>query len=121
MSPWVWLAAGLVGGVGAILRFLIDGVVSARLARGFPWGTLTVNLSGAAALGVLSGLALTGSAQLLAETATLGAYTTFSTWMLESVRLAEDGDRLIGVVNLVLSLGAGLAAIAVGRTIGGEL
>jgi CrcB protein len=121
VSPWVWPAVGLLGGVGAVTRFLVDAAVSARLARGFPWGTLVVNLTGATMLGILSGLALTGSAQLLAGTATLGAYTTFSTWMLESVRLAEDGNRLMGVVNVVLSASAGLAAIALGRKIGAQL
>ena len=51
-----------------------------------------VNLTGAALLGLLVGLGFTGDRLLLAGTATLGSYTTFSTWMLETQRLVEDGE-----------------------------
>ena len=78
-------------------------------------------MSGAAILGLLVGLGLSGDGLLLAGTATLGSYTTFSTWMLESQRLVEDGELAIAAGNVLLSLLAGLGAVALGRFIGGHL
>ncbi len=118
MSLGVWLAVAGLGGVGATVRFLLDGFIAGRLGRGFPFGTLIINLSGALLLGLLTGLALRGSALLLAGTATLGSYTTFSTWMLETHRLAEDADLRGAVVNVAASVVLGVAAAALGRAIG---
>jgi CrcB protein len=98
--------------------FVVDGAVAGRFDRDLPVGTLAVNLSGAFLLGLVAGLALTGDALLLVGTATLGSYTTFSTWMLETQRLVEDGEGRDAVVNIVLSLAAGIAAVALGRAIG---
>ncbi len=121
MSLLEWgLAAGL-GGLGATLRFLLDDVVSRGMGGGFPFGTLVVNLSGAAALGLTVGLALRGDEATLVGSAAIGAYTTFSTWMLESQRLVEDGAVLPGAVNAVLSLALGLGAAELGRLIGAHL
>jgi fluoride exporter len=115
---WLWLAVGVLGGAGAMARFAVDGVVSARAGGRLPLGTLAVNLSGAVLLGLLSGLALRGHALLLAGTALLGSYTTFSTWMFETHRLAEDGETAAAVANVAVSLVAGVAAAALGRWIG---
>lgn len=113
-----WCAVGLLGGCGALARFLLDGAVSERAAGRFPSGTLVVNLSGSVLLGLLAGAALHGDALLLAGTATLGAYTTFSTWMFESHRLAEDGQWPVLAANVLGSLALGLAGVALGRLIG---
>jgi CrcB protein len=121
VSGGVLLGIGLLGGLGALGRFLLDGLVSARAGDRFPWGTLAVNLSGALALGVVAGAALTGDALRLAATGLLGAYTTFSTWMFESHRLAEDGEGRLGAANLVGSLVLGVAAVWLGRRIGAAL
>jgi fluoride exporter len=121
MTPWVWLSVGLLGGMGALGRFLLDAAVSLRLGRQFPVGTLVVNLSGAVLLGLLAGLGLGGQAMLLAGTATLGSYTTFSTWMLESHRLGEGGELRLALGNLAVSLLAGVTAAAVGRALGSAL
>jgi CrcB protein len=121
MSPWVWAGVGALGGVGAIVRFVIDSAISQRLGRGFPFGTLTINLSGALLLGFLTGLALTGDALLLAGTATLGSYTTFSTWMLETQRLAEDGNVRAATLNAVLSVLLGVGAATIGHLVGAHL
>lgn len=86
MSVLVWIAVAGLGGTGAIARFLLDAAVSSRAGRGFPFGTFAVNLSGTFILGLLVGMTLEGDAYLLAGTATLGSYTTFSTWMFESHR-----------------------------------
>jgi fluoride exporter len=114
----LWLAVGVLGGIGAIARFVLDARVSASTGAQFPLGTLLVNLSGALVLGVLVGIALSGDAYLLAGTAVIGSYTTFSTWMLESHRLAEDGRRRLLVANIVLSLVVGVGAAALGRLLG---
>ena len=112
MLTWAGVAA--LGGVGAVARYL---VIEAVPSRDFPWGTLVVNLSGALALGVLDGAGVAGDALLLAGTATLGAYTTFSTWMLDSLRLG--GVRRWA--NLGGSLAAGLGTVALGEALGRAL
>ncbi|MGI9185368.1 MAG: fluoride efflux transporter CrcB [Solirubrobacteraceae bacterium] len=117
MSLWVWIGVALLGGAGAVARFALDAVISARSDGLLPLGTLTVNLSGAFVLGLLTGLNLGGNTLLLAGTATIGAYTTFSTWMLETHRLAEDRARRLAALNIVLSLAAGIGAAALGRVI----
>jgi len=121
VSVLVWVAVGGLGGLGALARFLLDGTVASRARHGFPTGTLAVNVSGAFALGLLAGIALEGDAYLLAGTAALGSYTTFSTWMLETHRLGEEGETAALLANVVLSLAIGLGAAALGRTIGGAL
>ena len=80
------------GAVGAYARFAVGTWVMARRPGAFPAGTFAVNLTGAFALGLLTGLAVTGDALLVLGTGLLGAYTTFSTWMVEAQRLGEDGD-----------------------------
>jgi CrcB protein len=121
VSIWVWIAVGLVGGVGALLRFFVDGVVAARAGRDLPLGTFLVNLSGAAILGLLVGLGLAGDRLLIAGTATIGSYTTFSTWMLESQRSVEDGELVVACANVLVSLGVGFGAVALGRFVGAHL
>ncbi len=118
MSLAVLLGIGLLGGAGAIGRFLLDGAISVGAGRDLPWGTLAVNVSGAFALGVLAAAAVGGDARRLAATGLLGAYTTFSTWALETQRLGEDGRARLGVANLAVSLVLGVAAARAGRELG---
>lgn len=117
----LWAGVALLGGTASVARFLVDGLASTDRAREFPLGTLVVNLSGCVLLGLLVGLSLSGNAYLLAGTATLGSYTTFSTWALESQRVAEDGSRRLMALNIAASLVLGVAAAALGRLIGGWL
>jgi CrcB protein len=121
MSAEAWIGVAILGSVGSIARFLLDGAVSSRSSSDFPLGTFAVNVSGALILGLLTGLALSGEALLLAGTATIGSYTTFSTWMLETHRLGEDGQLLGGALNVIVSVIVGLGAAALGRWIGGAL
>ena len=97
MTVAVWIGVMLLGGLGAVARFSLDRAVSKRVARPFPFGTLVVNLSGALLLGFLAGLALSPHLALLAGTGFVGSYTTFSTWMLETQRLAEERQVVVGV------------------------
>ncbi|MBO0820228.1 MAG: fluoride efflux transporter CrcB [Nocardiopsaceae bacterium] len=121
MTVLVWAAVLACGGIGAVARFLLDGVVSLAAGRDFPFGTLAVNVSGAVILGLLAGLALSDTAALLAGTAAVGSYTTFSTWMLETQRLAEERQHLKVAANIVVSLILGVAAAALGNAIGARL
>jgi fluoride exporter len=118
MNGLTWIGVALLGGVGAIARFLLDAVVSNAAGRDLPLGTFAINISGSFLLGLLAGVALTGDALILAGTATLGAYTTFSTWMLETHRLREDGDVWPALGNIVISLAVGIGAVALGRWLG---
>lgn len=117
----VWAGVMLLGGIGAVCRLLVDRAVSARLPSGFPVGTLAVNVSGAWLLGFLGALALDPHAALLAGTAFVGAYTTFSTWMLETQRLGEERRGRTAAANIVLSVVLGLAAAWLGQLIGRAL
>jgi CrcB protein len=111
----------ILGGLGAMARFLLDGAVSSRAGRAFPFGTLAVNLTGTFALGALYGAAVGGDALRLAGVGFLGAYTTFSTWALEAHRLGEDGRTRLGIANLLVSLALGLACAWLGRELGAAL
>ena len=121
MTLGLWCAVAAVGGCGAIARFLVDGMIGGRFRRDFPLGTLLINLSGAFVLGLLSGAGLAPNALLVAGTATIGSYTTFSTWMLESQRLTEEGNTRGAAANLLVSIVVGVAVAALGRTIGVHL
>jgi CrcB protein len=121
MTLVTWIAATLLGGCGATLRFLLDGFVSRRTAGEFPYGTFVVNISGSCLLGLTVGLALHGRAAVLVGTATIGAYTTFSTWMFETQRLVEDGVPAGALANVFVSLAVGFVAAVVGRAIGAHL
>jgi CrcB protein len=117
----VWGGVLLAGGAGAVLRFVVDRAVARRAARSFPFGTLAVNVSGAALLGLLGSLALNRHVALLADTAFIGSYTTFSTWMLETQRLGEERQVRDAVANVVASIVLGLAAALLGQWIAGRL
>jgi fluoride exporter len=121
VSVLVWTGVALLGGLGAVLRFRLDAFVQVRSAGEFPLGTLVVNLVGSFVLGVLTGADVTGDALLLVGTALLGSFTTFSTWMLETERLAEDGEGRLAGANVVLSLAGGFAAALLGWAVGAAL
>jgi CrcB protein len=121
MSVWVWLGIALLGGFATLARFLLDGLISRAPGSGLPMGTFVINVTGAFALGLVSGLAVTGDALILIGTATLGSYTTFSTWMFESHRLRDDGRFKGAFGNILISLAVGFAAIAFGHTLGVHL
>lgn len=118
MTLALWVGVALLGGAGALLRFHVDALVQLRAATEFPLGTLAVNVLGSFALGILAGASVGGDALLLVGTGVLGSFTTFSTWMLETERLAEDGERRLALANVVLPAVAGLAAAALGWAVG---
>lgn len=116
-----WASVAVLGAAGAWLRFYLGAVVVARWPSAFPFGTLTVNLTGGFLLGVLTGASVTGDALFMLGTGLLGAYTTFSTWMVEAQRLGEDGAFEAMWLYLLGSMIAGLAATGAGWLLGGAL
>jgi fluoride exporter len=121
VSVPAWIAVALLGGAAAAARFLIDAVVTSRAGHPFPLGILAVNVSGALALGLVAGMALEGEALVVVAGGGIGSFTTFSTWILDSHRLADAGHTRLVWLNLGLSLVAGFAAVALGHALGGLL
>ncbi|HEV2361075.1 MAG TPA: fluoride efflux transporter CrcB [Acidimicrobiales bacterium] len=118
MTPGLVLAVAAGGVVGAPARFALDRLVSARVESDLPWGTFLVNASGSLVLGVLLGLALhhhlAGALDAFLATGFCGAFTTFSTFTYETVRLLEDGDLFEALAYSAGSIVVGLCAAAVG-------
>ncbi|PRB17349.1 CrcB family protein [Microbacterium sp. MYb62] len=119
MSPLLFVGAALAGGVGAVLRYLVDLGIARLAGRRFPWGILLVNLTGSFALGVVA-TALPEGAFLLGA-GLLGGYTTFSTAMLDTVALWRDGERPASAFNAVGMLVLGLLAAGLGLGLGAAL
>jgi fluoride exporter len=119
--PLVMIAVG--GAAGAVSRYLVDVAISDRFGGAIPLGTFVINVSGSFALGVLFALAIERSLLPVELRAPLmigflGAYTTFSTLMLESWRLLEGGAVALAVVNLAGSTVLGMLAVVAGLAIG---
>jgi CrcB protein len=114
----LWIGVGVVSGVGAVARFLVHATVQRWSGSAFPFGTLAVNVLGSLALGVLHGAGVTGDALLLTGTALLGSFTTFSTWMLETESLRENGRPGLAAANVLVSLALGLAGVGLGWALG---
>ena len=115
----LWLGVGVIGGLASVARFVIHGLFPRDSAAGFPVGTLAVNISGSFVLGVIVGAGVAGDSYLLAGTAAMGSYTTFSTWILDSERLVRHGRAGRAAANLAVSLVLGVAAALLGRAIAG--
>jgi CrcB protein len=113
---WFWVA--FAGAAGAVVRFVVDGQVLARTGGRLPWGTALINLSGAFVLGLIAGSAPSHAFALIVGTGFLGAYTTFSTWMLETLLLGELGRTNAAVLNVAGQLAAGLALAGLGFALG---
>ncbi|MGD0808773.1 MAG: fluoride efflux transporter CrcB [Acidimicrobiales bacterium] len=122
MTLGLFLAVAAGGLVGAPSRYLLDRAISGRTEPGRPWGTFVINVSGSLLLGLLTGLTMTGHlseiGKALLGTGFCGAYTTFSTFSFETVRLVEDGRVFDAAGNVVISVALGLAAAAAGLAIG---
>lgn len=122
MSLIIFGAICLGGGVGAALRFVGDGLVRARFRTVFPFGTAFINVSGSLILGVLTGLGLSAVFPqewvLIFGTGVMGGYTTFSTASVETMRLIQDREYRLALVNgfgiLVATVLVGLLGLWVG-------
>lgn len=103
MTPLLLLGVALGGGLGATVRFVLDGLVRERTSGAAPWGTITINLSGSLLLGVVTGLAaalaLPEPAHLVLGVGVLGGYTTFSTASFETIRMLQERRWVAGLLN----------------------
>jgi CrcB protein len=115
MSASSWVAFVLAAALGASLRFLVSGAVADRTDRAVPLGTLLVNASGS----LLSGF-VTGRSVVLAS-GFCGAYTTFSTFTYETVRLMEEGDMGHAFANVGATLATCALAAAAGMALGAAI
>ena len=122
MSAGLFLAVAAGGLVGAPSRYLLDRAVTSRIESGLPWGTFIINFTGSLLLGFLTGLTLAGripiSVKDLAGTGFCGAYTTFSTFTFETLRLLEEGRFLEAAGNVLVSVVVGLGAAGAGLALG---
>jgi len=118
VSAFAWAAFVAAAGAGAPLRYLVDSAISYRARGAFPWGTLIVNASGSLLLGLLTGLALyhafPDTPRFVLGTGFCGAYTTFSTFSFETIRLVEEGAIDVAVRNALGNLVITTSAAAVG-------
>lgn len=117
----MWVGIAVLGGLGSVARLLAEHGVRRQLTMAFPIGTVTVNVTGAFLLGMLSGLGLSLHTAALLGTGFLGAYTTFSGWMLETRSLAEDRRWRAATANISISVILGLAAALAGQWLGGRI
>jgi CrcB protein len=120
------LLIALGGAAGAVARYLVDNAVLDRFGGAFPLGILVVNLTGALTVGLLAGLivdrgALPTELRNPLMVGFLGAYTTFSTLMLDSFRLFEDGLPALALVNIGGSTVLGVVAVVGGLWLGRAL
>ena len=116
-EPLVGALLTVAGGLGAVLRFVVDGALAQRYGRGVPWGTLAVNVAGSLVLGLVTGAVLSGAPEELREvvgTGFCGGLTTFSTASLETVRLVQAGRTGVAVLTCGAHLVLGLIAAAAG-------
>ncbi|WP_059010720.1 fluoride efflux transporter CrcB [Streptomyces specialis] len=120
-----WLLVFTGGMVGAVARYLTDRAVGARRGTAFPWGMFTVNVTGCALAGVLTGAVVADAApdgvRLFLGTGLCGALTTYSTFSWETLRLAESGARRLAAANALGGVAAGLAATYAGVALAGTV
>ncbi len=124
MTQTIAIAAG--GALGALLRFWVSTGVYAWLGRGFPYGTLAVNVAGSLAMGFLyilmiERMSLGAEWRAFMLVGLLGAFTTFSTFSIETLNLLEQADYAKAFINMTLSVVACVAAAFVGVLIARQL
>lgn len=113
----------VAGAFGAAARYGVDGLVTQHVPGSFPWGTFVVNISASVLLGIVftlttQRLAVDAPTRLALTTGFIGSYSTFSTLMLESMRLAGSGSNGLALLNVLGSVFVGMIAVGVGMLLG---
>lgn len=123
LSEALWVGIG--GFLGANARVLVNTLVTTRLGILLPYGTFVVNVSGCFVIGLLVGAiesrVLSPAVRPLVITGFLGAYTTFSSFSIETITLAGEGSFLLATVYVLASVAVGLAATVLGLALGRAL
>ncbi len=124
MVALLWV--GLGGFLGSIARYLLSGWAAARWGVIFPWGTFIINISGSFILGFFLAFAqerpwVHPQARLLFAIGFVGAYTTFSTYTYESIRLMMNGQFALAAAYIVGSVVFGLVAVFAGVALGNSI
>ena len=120
----LWLAVAAGGALGSIARHGVNMVFSHVLERAVPYATGTVNLAGSAIIGLLAALLATGRLHMSTELRTfvfvgiLGGFTTFSSFMLDTLTLGRGGDHALAFWNVTVQTAFGLAAVWAGYRVG---
>jgi fluoride exporter len=111
------------GGLGAAARYLLGGVIAARLGSVFPWGTLVINGVGSLAIGLVTGLIVQHPQalplRLFLVTGLLGGFTTFSAFSLETMTLVQNGKAIVALAYVGASLLLCLLGCALGLRLTG--
>jgi fluoride exporter len=117
---------GVGGFAGSIARFWLGSYITYRMGARFPYGTFVINISGSFLIGLVVTLLAEGahwSSNLLylIPIGFIGAYTTFSTFELEAFRSVRNGDLLLALLNVILSVAVGFIAVWLGVIAGRTL
>lgn len=126
MTPLLFLAIAVAGGVGAVCRFVLDGLLTSLSEADFPWPTVLINITGSLLLGLITGFAVSGllpeAWRLVLGAGFLGGYTTFSTASVDTVRLLQQQRWAAGIVHglgtLVIAVGAAGLGLGLGLWLG---
>ena len=120
MLNYIWVIIG--GGLGCALRYWASGFVARIFGETFPWGTLIVNVTGSLFIGFFAAMTgpdgrwfMSGSVRTFVMVGICGGYTTFSSFSLQTLNLASDGEWLFAAANAVLSLVLCLLAVWAGH------
>lgn len=120
---WAWVIIG--SALGGMARYGVSGAIARRVGETFPWGTLTVNVSGSFVIGLFAALVAAGGALggermvgALVLTGLCGGYTTFSSFSLQTLNLARDGEWPRALANIVASAALCLLAVWAGFALG---
>ena len=117
-----YLIIGIGGFAGAVSRYILAMWIGQKWGRSFPLGTFVINVTGSFFIGLLMSLfterfMVNPQWRLLLAVGFLGSYTTFSTLEYETVRLVKDGEWLIALINVILSVIVGFIALKLGELI----
>lgn len=122
MTPVLVVAVAVAGGLGAVARLVLDGVLRSRIVVAFPLGTTVINVTGSFLLGLVTGLAIANGLpaewRAIVGTGFLGGYTTFSTASYETVRLAQQRRYRAAAFNAFGMMLLALAAAGLGLYLG---
>ena len=122
MMSYLWIAIG--GAIGSVGRFWLSGLIANRFGATFPWGTIIVNVTGCLVIGFFNTLTGTEGRWLVSPTTRTffmigicGGYTTFSSFSLQTLNLANDGEWLYAGANILYSVALCLAGVWLGHAL----